>query len=114
MNKNLTNLWNLSKAQSQPAPEASNVQETVQENENTDAAASTITVDQEPKVKKRTKSSLSGSSKRVRSMFDRFVIFSFANPTRINANIFSDLIQLRADHLDLLHHPPSDYQTWVV
>lgn len=68
MNKNLTNLWNLSKAQSQPAPETSNVQETVQENENADAAASTTTVDQETKVKKRSKSSLSGSSKRVRSM----------------------------------------------
>ncbi|CAO3677665.1 unnamed protein product [Umbelopsis ramanniana] len=67
MNKNLTNLWNLSKAQSQSAPETSNVQETVQENENADAAASTTTVDQEIKVKKRSKSSLSGSSKRVRT-----------------------------------------------
>lgn len=83
MNKNLTNLWNLSKAQSQPAPETSNVQETVQENENKDAAAPTTTIDQETKVKKRSKSSLSGSSKRVRSMFDGFIIFLFANPTKL-------------------------------
>ncbi|KAI8581994.1 hypothetical protein K450DRAFT_230292 [Umbelopsis ramanniana AG] len=67
MNKNLTNLWNLSKAQAQSAPESSNVPEAVQENENVDTAASATTVDQEVKVKKRSKSSLSGSSKRVRT-----------------------------------------------
>jgi hypothetical protein len=68
MNKNLMNLWNLSKAQSQSAPESPNVQEGAQENENIDNAAPTNVTDQETKVKKRSKSSLSGTSKRARSM----------------------------------------------
>jgi hypothetical protein len=67
MNKNLTNLWNLSKPASQPAvAESSNAPEDSQENgnvENESAAAS----EPEVKAKKRTKSSLSGSHKRARS-----------------------------------------------
>ncbi|KAM3586295.1 Ribosome biogenesis ATPase rix7 [Umbelopsis sp. WA50703] len=67
MNKNLTNLWNLSKPASQPAvAESSNAPEDSQENgnvENESAAAS----EPEVKAKKRTKSSLSGSHKRART-----------------------------------------------
>lgn len=67
MNKKLTNLWNLSKNQPQSAPESPSA-EGFQDNENVETGASVPTVDQEVKMKKRSKSSTGGTHKRVRSM----------------------------------------------
>jgi hypothetical protein len=66
MNKSVTNLWNLSKPQAQSAPELASTQEGIQEGRNADSEPTAV-VEQDTKMKKRSKSSIGGSHKRVRS-----------------------------------------------